>query len=56
MAPRDEETSRIHELRKLLRAANQADYIRAEPVLTDREFDELMDAAAYKTLVDGLDG
>ena len=42
MARRDEETSRIHELRAVLREANEAYYIRAEPTLTDREFDELL--------------
>ena len=42
MPTRDEETLRIVELRGLLTGANEAYYQQAAPVMTDREFDELM--------------
>ncbi|MEE2907127.1 MAG: NAD-dependent DNA ligase LigA, partial [Planctomycetota bacterium] len=42
MARSDEETCRIKELRRLLTEANEAYYLKAEPVLSDGEFDRLL--------------
>ena len=42
MAKRDEETFRIMELRRLLTEANEAYYLKNAPVMSDREFDELL--------------
>ena len=42
MPTRDEETLRIDELRRLLTRANEAYYQQADPVMSDREFDQLM--------------
>jgi DNA ligase (NAD+) len=37
-----DETRRIHELRELLERANHAYYVLAEPIMPDREWDELL--------------